>query len=121
MCMSLLTLGVVYMLIDTPVVCNAHAVFGNLGLYILIVRLSAFLAGLSVCGERIKLLGGVPDAQEATELGFVHERDVCGEAACQHEGDVDRHLCKPFGRFRLDDLIIAHIYWGMQVVVCMTC
>ena len=90
--MSLLTLGVVYILIDTLVVYNAHVVFGNLGLYILIVRLSAFLAGLSVCSERLKLLGGVPDSQEATELGFVHERDVCGEAACQHEGDVERHL-----------------------------
>jgi hypothetical protein len=92
MCMSLLTLGVVYMLIDTLVVCNAHVVFGNLGLYVLIVGLSAFLAGLSVCGERLKLFSGVPDAQEATELGFVHERDVCGEAARQHEGDVERHF-----------------------------
>jgi hypothetical protein len=103
MCMSLLTLGVVYMLIDALVACNAHVVFGNLGLYVLLVRLSAFLAGLSVCSERLKLLGGVPDAQEATELGFIHERDVCGEAARQHEGDVERH----FGNLSVDfDLMI---------------
>jgi len=66
--------------------------FGNLGLYVLLVGLIAFLTGLSVCSERLKLFSGVPDAQEATELGFVHECDVCGEAACQHEGDVERHF-----------------------------
>lgn len=101
--MSLLTLGAVYMLIDALVVCNAHVMFRNLRLYVLLVGLSAFFAGLSVCGERLKLLSGVPDAQEATEPGFIHERDVCGEAACQHEGDVERH----FGNLSVDfDLMI---------------
>ena len=92
MCMSLLALGVVYVLIDAFVACNAHVVFGNLGHYVLLIRVSAFFAGLSICSERLKLFSGVPDAQEATELGFVHERDVCGEAAHQHEGDIERHL-----------------------------
>lgn len=103
MCMSLLALGVVYMLIDAPVVCNAHVMFGDLRLYVLLVGLSAFFAGLSVFGERLKLLSGVPDAQEATELGFIHECDVCGEAACQQKGDVERH----FGNLSVDfDLMI---------------
>ena len=59
------------MLVDAVVACHAHVMFGNLGLYVLVARLIAFLVGLNGCGEWLKLFGGMPDSQETAELGFV--------------------------------------------------